>query len=36
MENKGLLIINKTHHPKADIDEIYVKRKGEGRNLLLK
>jgi len=22
------------HHPKADIDRLYVKRKGEGRDLL--
>jgi len=34
VENKEVLIMNKMHHPKADIDRIYVKRKGGGRGLL--
>jgi hypothetical protein len=34
VENKEVIIINKMHHPKADINRIYVEMKGGGRGLL--
>jgi hypothetical protein len=33
-KTRKMLIMYKTHHPKADIDRLYVKRKEGGRGLL--
>jgi hypothetical protein len=33
-KNRKILKMYKMHHPKADIDRLYVKRKGEGRGLV--
>jgi len=33
-KTRKVLTVYKMHHPKADIDRLYVKRKGGGRGLL--